>query len=434
MAINKIKPMTLKHLKATEKEQVICDGGGLYARVRSLTEGGGTSFRFRYRFGDKQCWLNLESTKLADARKERDKYAGFLAAGLNPALERQLEVTRASAQQLAEQAAYAKLSARKTVNDLFVDWCEIDLIERKDLTEIKRMFNKDVLPTLGSMFVEDVRKGDIALIIGALKKRGVNHLARNLLKLVRQMFRFAVNYDLIEFDPSSILNIAKMTTAPTERERVLDESEIKSLAKQLPNAGLLKTTECAVWICLSTMCRIGELSKAKLSDIDFDAGTWVIPKENSKNGKAHTIYLSKFALAQFTRLLSYSTNPVWIFPNRNGTGNVDEKSITKQLVSRQTETPSSNRSKDSQALILAGGKWTSHDLRRTGATMMGNLGVAPDVIDKCLNHTETNKVTRVYQRQKLDAEQRHAWAVLGERLNLLVNADTSNVVLMRKAG
>jgi integrase len=247
------------------------------------------------------------------------------------------------------------------------------------------------------------------------------------------MLKFAVSYDLIEFDPSSSLSIAKMTTTPTERDRVLSAEEITALAKQLPSAGLLRTTECAVWVCLSTMCRIGELSKAKISDIDLDAGTWTIPKENSKNGRSHTIYLSKFALAQFTALLSYKTHPVYLFPNRSGTSNVCEKSITKQLISRQTDAPLSNRSKDNQSLVLAGGKWTSHDLRRSGATMMGELGIAPDVIEKCLNHTEENKIKRIYQRQKLDTEQAHAWRLLGERLDLLVNTDTSNVVLMRKA-
>lgn len=50
---------------------------------------------------------------------------------------------------------------------------------------------------------------------------------------------------------------------------------------------------------------------------------------------------------------------------------------------------------------------------------MGDLGVAPDVIEKCLNHTEENKVKRIYQRQKLEAEQAQAWQVLGARLNLL---------------
>ena len=83
-------------------------------------------------------------------------------------------------------------------------------------------------------------------------------------------------------------------------------------------------------------------------------------------------------------------------------------------------------------MILTGGKWTPHDLRRTGATMMGDLGIAPDVIEKCLNHTEENKVKRIYQRQKLEAEQGEAWQKLGERLSLLVNTDNSNVILLHQ--
>jgi hypothetical protein len=63
---------------------------------------------------------------------------------------------------------------------------------------------------------------------------------------------------------------------------------------------------------------------------------------------------------------------------------------------------------------------------------MGNLKVAPDVIEKCLNHTEENKVKRIYQRQELKAEQAEAWRLLGDRLNLLVNMDSSNVVPLQK--
>ena len=86
MAINKIKPLAFKYLKATEKEQNINDGGGLYVRVRPIANGGGITFRFRYRFADKQSWMNLESTTLVDARKEREKYTGFLLVGLDPML------------------------------------------------------------------------------------------------------------------------------------------------------------------------------------------------------------------------------------------------------------------------------------------------------------------------------------------------------------
>jgi integrase len=292
------------------------------------------------------------------------------------------------------------------------------------------MFNKDVLPIIGDLFVEDVRKVHITQVTDPLLVRGVVHLARNILKLMRQMFRFAVDRGIIEFDPTASLGITKTTTKPTERDRILSDIEIRALARQLPNANLLKSTECAVWIAVSTLCRIGELSKAKFSNIDFELGAWVIPKENSKNGKAHTIYLSDFALEHFKTLERVASNNTWCFPNRDGSSHVCEKSITKQVGGRQSENILSNRSKDNQALVLTGGKWTPHDLRRTGATIMGNLGIAPDVIEKCLNHTEENKVKRVYQRQKLEMEQAEAWQVLGNRLNLLANLDNSNVVLL----
>ena len=159
--------------------------------------------------------------------------------GIDPNLEKRLEKARKKQKQLDELEAIAKLQARMTVRDLFVNWCEIDLIARKDKKEIIRMFEKDVLPDLGNLFVEDIRKGHIALLIAKLKKREVLHLARNLLKLTRQMFRFAVTNDIIEFDPTASLSIAKTTTKPTERERNLSELEIKALARHLHEDNLL---------------------------------------------------------------------------------------------------------------------------------------------------------------------------------------------------
>jgi integrase len=421
------------HLKATESEQLIKDGGGLFVRIRPIANGGGISFRVAYRFEKKLKWADLEAKTLPDARAERDTFQDVLKTGVDPKLERKLVKERTKQQQRDELEAIAKLKSRMTVRDLFVNWCETDLITRKDKPEVIRMFEKDVMPDIGSLFVEDVKKGHIAQIIAKLKKREVIFLARNLLKLIRQMFRFEVTSDFIEFDPTASLGITKTTTKPTERDRTLSELEIRALARQLPDANLLKSTECAIWIALSTTCRIGELSQAKFSDLDFENKIWIIPKHTRKGGKkSHTIFLSDLALEQFKTLTSVATNDIWLFPNRYGSSHVCEKSITKQVDGRQTENILSNRSKDNQALILTGGKWTPHDLRRSGATIMGDLGINSDVIEKCLSHTEENKMKRIYQRQGLEKEQAHAWQVLGDRLNLLVNMDASNVVLITK--
>ena len=431
MIKNKLTPLGVKNLKPSSKDQLISDGDSLFLSIRSVGNGGAKSFRMAYRINGKQSWLTLEKNTLADARAERDENKALVTKGLDPALERKLNVIRTHNAQLEEQEAEKKLNARMTVNDLFVRWCDIDLTKRKGMGEITRTFNKDILPELGLLFVEDVTKSHISLIIGKMKIRGAPHTARNLIILVRQMFRFAVSHDLIDADPTARIDITKMTTKASERDRVLSESEIKALARQMPDANLNPATECAIWIAIATACRVGEISKAKHTDVDFDAGTWVIPKENSKNGKAHTIVLSNFALEQFRRLTRLSTSAVWLLPHRDNIRSASRSSLAQQLNIRQI--PGDARCKDNQSLMLVGGKWTPHDLRRTGATLMGNLGVAPDTIDKCLNHVEPNKIKRTYQRQKLEAEQAKAWELLGERLELLVNLDAVNVIPLHKA-
>lgn len=430
MAKDKLTVLEIKNLKPSDKDQLISDGDSLFLSIRSVSNGGAKSFRMAYRINGKQSWLTLEKNTLADARAERDANKALVKKGLDPALERKLNVIRTHNAQLEEQEAEKKLKARMKVADLFSQWRDIDLSKRKRLDEIIRIFDKDVLPEIGSMFVEDVEKGHITLIISKIKQRGAVHIARNLVQLIRQMFRFAVAHDLIEDDPTVKIDITKMTTKASERDRHLSESEIRALARQMPTANLKPATECAVWIILATACRVGELSKAKHTDVDIDAGTWTIPTENSKNAKAHVVYLSNFALKQFKALKQISTSAVWLLPHTDNNKPSTRTSIAQQLNIRQI--PDDIRCKDNQALVLIGGKWTPHDLRRTGATIMGNLGVASDVIDRCLNHVEPNKIKRTYQRQKLEAEQAQAWKLLGERLELLVNLDAANVMPLHK--
>ncbi len=73
------------------------------------------------------------------------------------------------------------------------------------------MFEKDVLPVLGGLFVEGVRKGHITQVVDILKQRDAVHTARNILKLMRQMFRFAVDRDIIEFDPTASLSVVRLS-------------------------------------------------------------------------------------------------------------------------------------------------------------------------------------------------------------------------------
>lgn len=333
---------------------------------------------------------------------------------------RDAELARLAAEKAATEAEQARQAARKTVTDLFEHWAKVDLINRKDKgAEVRRMFEKDVLPLLGNLAVTEVKKGHITEVTDALLARGVNRMAKLIFSLMRQMFRFAVDRDLIENDPTASIRKAKIGGKDIERDRVLSDDEICILAKLAPEAGLLQSTEAAIWIALSTCCRIGELLNARWEHLDLNKGTWMIPAENSKNGKPHHISLSAYAIRQFEKVKALTNHSAWCYPNTDNSGPVSSKTVTKQLGDRQRlpeQGTMSRRSAMAQALLLPGGKWTPHDLRRTGATLMTALGVLPEVAERCLNHTEENKVKRTYQRHSYANEMAEAWRVLGEHL------------------
>jgi integrase len=83
-----------------------------------------------------------------------------------------------------------------------------------------------------------------------------------------------------------------------------------------------------------------------------------------------------------------------------------------------------NRSKAFDALVLEGGHWTAHDLRRTTSTMMSQLGISSDVINECENHIKQG-MSAVYIQDRREAEQTKAYDAVGQRLADLVALTSS---------
>jgi integrase len=438
--------LTVKELEGLSRDDVgtrLTDEHSLYGVVKSKGSDVAVLFRWRYRINGKVCdytcgtWPTKSLARIRDAQKEAQQ---ALRIGKDPNEAKKIErlaekaaQAEAIAQATARIAQAEALQTRITVAELFETWVTVDVVSRKDHgQEIRRMFEKDVLPKIGGIAVDDIRKGHIMAVTDALLTRGVPRMAKMILSLMRQMFRFAVDRDIIENDPTSAIRKAKIGGKDTERDRVLSEEEIRALYRQIPSAKLIPATEAAIWIALSTCCRIGEVLKAQWKHVDLDKGEWLIPVPNSKNGKAHTVYLSNFAARQFEALRTISAIGAWCFPNRSGTNHVCVKTVTKQTGDRQRgdSAPMSHRSPHTATLLLSGGDWSPHDLRRTGATMMTALGVLPEVAERCLNHAEEGRLKRIYQRHSYDREKRDAWRLLGERVELLIR-DSANVVTLK---
>lgn len=399
--------------------------------VLRITPTGAKVWQLRYRARTGEHWASrrkglgaFPAITTAAARKTATVLKIDVSNGRDPSDEK-----RRMAEDRAEEIRLRTIeeSRRITVNDLFERWACVDLINRKDKgSEARRMFHKDVLPVIGHLRVDEVRKGHFTLVTDKLLARGVNRMAKMIFSMMRQMFRFAVDRDLIEHDPSASIRKSKIGGKAVERDRVLSDDEIRKLNKQISSAGLIPSSECAIWIALSTCCRIGELLGARWQHIDLEKKVWLIPASNSKNGKEHLIQLSDFAVWQFIRVKEVTGSSTWCYPNTANTGPVCPKTVTKQIGDRQRLPEQgilSRRSSMAQALLLPGGKWTPHDLRRTGATMMTALGVLPEVAERCLNHTEENKIKRIYQRYSYANEMREAWCALGGRLQEIIYSE-----------
>ena len=354
-----------------------------------------------------------------------------------------LQAEAAEIHRKEEEARLAKLRAEeeerirresiRTVEQVIQDWLTLDVTtRRKDGgTEIRRCFAKDVLPYIGTKELRAVTKANVQDILDRVKLRGsltqVNHVFSDM----RQFFNWCLRRELIEKSPMQLLTKKQDAGGKaTERERTLSNAELVMLRDQLPAAKMERQNVLALWIQLSTIVRIGELLKAKWERIDLDTGEWLIPGTDTKNGKAHRVYLSDFAKRHFEELRGITGWSAWCYPTTRTTDtHVCPKTITRQVDDRQRDVPLQGRTQATGTLTLPGGKWTPHDLRRTGATIMRSLKISKDVIELCQNHADDNRMAVIYQRYDLLEERIEAWRVLGAHLDALLYAKQSDNVI-----
>jgi integrase len=346
-------------------------------------------------------------------KQARDRVAELksqVRAGEDPALNKKRE----TANRIAAE------TARKTVRDVFEEWHAEEISKRKDGgAEVRRMMEKDVLPAIGDLGIDEVRKLHISAINSSVKKRG-ERMAHVVFSLVRQLMGFAVEKDYLEADPSATIKKQRVGSPGKERDRILTEAEITELFSKLPGSGLRGADVLTPPIQLSTLCRIGELLSARWEHIDFERREWFLP--DSKNSRSHTIHLSDFSFGYIQQLYQITGYTQWLYPNRTEDGHIDTKSFTKKIRDRQREPGEILKGRsvcNPRSLILESGngqRWTPHDLRRTGETLMLELGVSEVVAHRCSNHVEKDKVKRTYQRYEYRREMVEAWNLLGDYL------------------
>lgn len=466
--------LELKSIPIAWKGDGISDGGGLTGEVRVTSSNSVTvPFRFAFKLNGKVCWHYCgiyPQDNMATIRKVRDDARVSVKAGIDPRAKKladkiiaqnEIDATIADEKQKLIDAEVER-AKNLSFQDLYDAWIK-DGVSRSDENKyIAQSFNKHALPSLGKVYVRDLTEHDLRDLYRKIILGGTVATAVELSKDIGQMLRWAEKRKpwralLIDGNPSELVEIKKLVPKgyTKERKRMLSIDEIKKLkfifdstaqsyldapSKYGTERPLKKEVQIAMWLCLSTICRIGELLLTEWKHVDFKERTWFIPAANTKGEQGaktdQLVYLSDFALDQFKQLQILTGDTAWAFPAIFKDGHVCVKSASKQIGDRQVQFK--QRSKklasrvENNSLVLSDDEeWTPHDLRRTGATLMQQLKVHRDVINLCQNHVIGSKVDRVYLLDEYADEKREAWYKLGDRLEAILSA--TNVVSLKTA-
>lgn len=399
-----------------------CDRtGGLELRI-----GVRTAWSLSYNVKSGAKWLKRRyvmgyypALSVADARTQANALKNDIAQGIDPSQAKK---------EIADQRQ-KEIDEACTVTELFNQWiCSPVMTSRKLGTdEPARMMKKDVLPVIGKLDVKSVTRRHLNKIDDEVSSRG-NRAANILLALIRQMMIYAKKEEIIEDLP----NFPEKHKENAPCDRVLSVPELVELFDKLPSAKLINTTELAIKIQLATACRIGELLRAEWSDVCLDSGEWDIPAKNSKNGDPIKIFLSQYAQGLFRQLFDLSADAEYIVSNVTGAGAIDQKAVTKQVRDRQRGVQIAGRTKLFDTLILSGGTWTPHDLRRTAASSMQSLQINPYIIERCLNH-RPDKITATYIPQDPELDMYEAWEAWGQVLAVADSAQGAELAALYEA-
>jgi len=291
------------------------------------------------------------------------------------------------------------------VGDLCEEYIERHAkVKKKSWKEDQRILGKDIIPIWNRRKASDVKRKDVINLLDNIVERGAEIQANRTLAVIRRMFSFAIERDILEFSPC---NAVKAPAKENIKDRVLSDEEIKALWNQLDEC---KSMDRRIALSLKLMLITGqrkiECLHLKYSEID-NSGWWTIPKEISKNGKPHRVFLSPKANEVITLAKELLPESDWVFPSPRTGKPFIGSSIDHAL-------------RDIKAQEIIKVDFTPHDLRRTASSMMTSMGIPRLTVSKILNHSEAGVTAKHYDHYAYDKEKQAAMRAWDRKLNQIL--------------
>jgi integrase len=375
-------------LGSGKSEVIVFDDAlrGFGLRVRA---GGKRTWIVQYRVGSKQRRVSLGSVESLDADEARKAAKATLAKvhlGADPQIEKAEARARASATLGAFVDGYLERAKQR--------------LRPRSFLEFQRHLLQQWAP-LHRLPIHTIQRLHIATRLSQIAQDSGPFAANTARVTLSAFFKWAMGEGLVENNPVIGTNRPAENVA---RERVLTNDELRLVWRTAGNGEY----GAIVRLLILTGQRREEVGGMLWQEIDLDKALWSIGSERSKNSLAHDVPLSAAAIAVIQEI-----------PNREG----------RELVFGSRSGPFQGWSKAKAALdqrmaalLEPTTPWRLHDIRRTVATRMADLGVLPHVIEAVLNHISGHKagVAGVYNRATYAAEKQKALELWSEHVSSVI--------------
>jgi len=367
-------------------------------------------FGLRISYGGRRAWQVMYRR---NGIKRRMSLGDYPTVPLGKARDRAKEILEAV--KLGRDPAQEKLKARRADTFREVAKAYLDDYAKKEKRSWKhdeRVIDKYLNPKLGTEKAFEITGDDIhAVLVPIANITSVR--ANRTLEIVSKMFNWAMSVrdnngkrrfpDILANPCASLRPLQEEKS----RDRELKEDEIRRLW------GALATETARVQSAVKLLLMLGqrEMEVLGMHTRELDGEWWEIPADRTKNGLPHRVYLPKAARL----LIKEATGGAdgYVFPRRNA----PEMPATRGFIAGPfTEIRESAGLPD---------VWI-HDLRRTMASRMTEIGIPRLVVSMILNHADKS-VTGVYDRYAYADEKRNAMNRWAERLQEIANKKEEEV-------
>jgi len=284
-------------------------------------------------------------------------------------------------------------------------------VRPRTFVEMQRYLCGSYFKALHSVPADQITRRDVAARLLVIDRECGVVTALRARSHISSFFAWGIAQGLMDSNP--VVGAAQLKPPPA-RDRVLDDAELSAIWRACEDDDFGKI----VRLLIILGARRTEVGGLRWSELDLNRGVWLLPRERAKNAREHLLPLPALALS-ILETVPRVMNRDCLFGERSAGGFTLWAAAKAALDARLADQVR---------------KWTLHDIRRTFATRLCDLGTAPHVVEQILNHQSGHRagIAGIYNKSSYEREVKAALALWADHVRTLIEGGERKIVPMRQ--